>query len=145
METIRECARDDFEPVFGLLRQLWPDRELDREALEDVFHHNLDCDTQHYLCAVSGEELVGFCTLSIRKSLWGQGFLGYLDELVVDEKRRGEGIGGMLLERALELAKKDDCGRVELDSAFHREDAHRFYEKHGFKGICLLFSRELQG
>jgi GNAT superfamily N-acetyltransferase len=81
--------------------------------------------------------------LSVRKSLWGQGFLGYVDELVVDESRRGEGIGGMLLERALELAKKGGCRRVELDSAFHRADAHRFYENHGFEGICQLFGRDI--
>jgi GNAT superfamily N-acetyltransferase len=142
MITIRECDRRDFEPVFALLRQLWPDRELDRQALEGVFLYNLDSASQHYLCAVSGEELLGFCSLSVRKSLWGQGFLGYLDELVVDEDRRGEGIGSRLLERALELAREDGCSRVELDSAFHREDAHSFYEKHGFERICLLFSRE---
>jgi len=142
MVTIRECAIDDFEPVLRLLRQLWPDRGLDRGALEDVFRHNLGRGDQYYLCAVSGKELLGFCSLSVRKSLWGQGLLGYVDELVVDESRRGEGIGGMLLQRSLELAKNDGCSRVELDSAFHREEAHRFYEKHGFKSICLLFSRE---
>lgn len=143
MITIRRCAEDDFEAVLELLRQLWPDRELEREALADTFRYNLHCDHQHYLCAVSGDALVGFCSLSVRKSLWGQGFLGYVDELVVEEKRRGEGIGGILLERALELAKEAGCRRVELDSAFHREDAHRFYESHGFKGICLFFSREI--
>ncbi|RJP31038.1 MAG: GNAT family N-acetyltransferase [Actinobacteria bacterium] len=143
MIEIRECAWGDFEPVLELLRQLWPGRELDREALADVFRHNLGLASQHYLCAVSGGEVVGFCSLSVRKSLWGQGFLGYLDEMVVDEKRRGEGIGGRLLERALELAKEDGCRRVELDSAFHREDAHRFYESHGFEGVCQLFGREI--
>ncbi|MBN2026972.1 MAG: GNAT family N-acetyltransferase [Actinobacteria bacterium] len=143
MVEIRQCIEDDFEPVLGLLRQLWPGRELGREALEEVFRHNLGLASQHYLCAVSEGKLVGFCSLSVRKSLWGQGFLGYVDELVVDESRRGEGIGGMLLERALELAKKDGCRRVELDSAFHRADAHRFYENHGFEGICQLFGRDI--
>jgi len=143
MVEIRQCVREDFEAVLGLLRQLWPDRELDREALEDVFRHNLTLASQHYLCAVSGGTLVGFCSLSVRKSLWGQGFLGYVDELVVDEKHRGEGIGGMLLERALGLAKEDGCGRVELDSAFHREEAHRFYASHGFEAVCRLFGRDI--
>ncbi|MEW6555592.1 MAG: GNAT family N-acetyltransferase [Actinomycetota bacterium] len=143
MITIRKCEADDFEPVLGLLRQLWPDRDLDRGALEETFLYNLGRDHQHYLCALSGYELVGFCSLSIRKSLWGQGFLAYIDELVVEEPRRGEGIGGMLVERALELAREVGCRRVELDSALHREGAHRFYESHGFEAICLLFSREL--
>ncbi len=143
MISVRECAEDDFEPVLGLLRQLWPDRELDREALADTFLYNIERDDQHYLCAMHGDALVGFCSISVRKSLWGQGFLAYIDELVVEEASRGEGIGGMLLERALQLAKEDGCRRVELDSDFHREDAHRFYESHGFKGICIFFSKEI--
>jgi glucosamine-phosphate N-acetyltransferase len=143
MIEIRDCSERDFEHVFGLLEQLWPGRVLEREALEDVFRHNLPLDSQHYLCASDEGGLVGFCSLSIRKSLWGQGLLGYVDELVVEEGRRGEGIGTRLLQRALELAERDGCRRVELDSAFHREDAHRFYTKHGFERTCLLFGKQL--
>ena len=140
---IKRCRQDDFEPVLRLLEQLWPDRELDRPALRGVFSRNLDRDFQYYICAVSGEGLVGFCSLSIRESLWGQGDIGYIDELVVEEASRGEGIGGMLLERASELAKEKGCRRVELDSAFHREGAHRFYEAHGFQSYSLLFTKEI--
>ena len=31
---IRRCRRDDFEDVLVLLRQLWPDKELNRPGLK---------------------------------------------------------------------------------------------------------------
>lgn len=31
---IRRCRRDDFEDVLMLLRQLWPDEELNRPGLK---------------------------------------------------------------------------------------------------------------
>jgi glucosamine-phosphate N-acetyltransferase len=33
--------------------------------------------------------------------------------------------------------------RVELDSAFHRKQAHRFYEQLGFENRAYLFSKAL--
>jgi hypothetical protein len=38
--TIRRCAEDDFEPVLALLRQLWPDRELDREGAHRFYERH---------------------------------------------------------------------------------------------------------
>ncbi|MDD3718504.1 MAG: GNAT family N-acetyltransferase [Actinomycetota bacterium] len=143
MTTIRYCTREDFGPVFGLLRQLWPDMELDRGALENMYHGNLGCDSQRYFCAVNAGEVVGFCALSTRRSLFGPSTLAYVDELVVEESRRGQGIGGMLLDRAREIALEAGCSRLELDSAIHRERAHRFYEKRGLKLTGMLFRWEL--
>lgn len=143
MVEIRYCERDDFEPVLGLLRQLWPDRELDRGRIEESFRHGLDSDHHHYICAAVGDRVVGFCSLIIRSSIWAQGYLGYIDELVVDESHRGKRIGGKLLQRAVELAKEAGCGKVELDSAFHREDAHRFYAREGFENRGFIFFRDI--
>jgi glucosamine-phosphate N-acetyltransferase len=139
MIEIRDCVHSDFDQVFGLLRQLWPDRALERERIEESFLHGLDSDYQRYISAVAEDSVVGFCSLVVRSSIWALGYLGYIDELVVDEAHRGKGIGGELLQRAVELAKEAGCGKVELDSAFHREEAHRFYERQGFEKRGLIF------
>lgn len=139
MIGIRDCRHSDFDRVFGLLRQLWPDPTLSREAIGDAFMRGLDSDSQRYICAVVEDRPVGFCSLIVRSSIWAQGHLGYIDELVVDEAHRGKGIGGMLLQRAVELAREAGCGKVELDSAFHREEAHRFYERQGFENRGFIF------
>jgi GNAT superfamily N-acetyltransferase len=53
------------------------------------------------------------------------------------------GFGTELLEAAIAAAKKRGCKIVELDSAFYREDAHKFYLKEGFAKRAYLFSKDL--
>ncbi len=55
----------------------------------------------------------------------------YVDDLVTDETLRSSGLGARLLRWLLEEARREGCQSLELDSAAHREDAHRFYEREG--------------
>jgi len=75
--------------------------------------------------------------------LWLAGKLGHVDEIVVDESFRGQGIGKKLMERITEIAKENSCKRIELDSAFHRKNAHGFYKSIGYEIIAYLFSKTL--
>jgi GNAT superfamily N-acetyltransferase len=59
-----------------------------------------------------------------------------IDELVVDERRRGEGIGSALLESALNHARDLGCARVDLTTSRARSSYRRgFYVGHGFSEI----------
>lgn len=140
---IRPCRGEDFESVLALLKQLWPDKNLDARALRSVFDEALASDTQTYLCAVEGENILGFGSLRVRNNLWQAGCLGQVDELVVDAGHRGQGIGTQLLDALTALARLKGCIRIELDSAFHRTQAHRFYESRGFEKRAVLFSKAL--
>jgi len=142
---IRRCNVGDFDAVLRLLRQLWPDKQLDAAQLRVVYEQVLTSDSQFYLCAIEDENLVGFGSLSVRSSLWEAGCLGHIDELVVDEMHRQRGIGTRLLLALIELAKENGCGRIELDSAFHRAAAHKFYESQGFENRAYLFSKPIGG
>jgi len=94
-------------------------------------------------CAVEGDRVIGFCSLTLKSNLWQAGYLGHIDELIVDEQHRGRGIGRSLLNAIIEAAVKNGCSRIELDSAFHRKDAHKFYETQGFENRAYLFSKVL--
>ncbi len=141
---IRECRREDFDSVFPLLRQLWPDNELDAASLGKVFNGALESDAQVYLCATDGEDVIGFVSLTVKNNLWQAAKLGHVDELIVDEKYRGHGLGARLLNEIMAHAERQGCARIELDSAFHRKSAHRFYEQHGFENRAYLFSKNLR-
>lgn len=140
---IDACRGDDFEQVLVLLRQLWPDRSLDKKKLRRAFLQGLKSKLQCYLCARIESNIVGFASLMMKNSLWQQGYVGHIDELIVDKQYRGKGVGGKLLEHVMKLAKKKGCRRVELDSAFEREDAHRLYEHNGFKSRGFTFFKEI--
>jgi len=57
--------------------------------------------------------------------------------MVVAESVRGTGVGKALLEAALNIAWKVGCYKVQLQSASHRDGAHRFYERNGFAGSSV--------
>ena len=55
--------------------------------------------------------------------------------LVVDEAARGKGIGRLLVEAAVRWAAEQGYGKVRVRSNVVREDAHRFYEREGFRRV----------
>ncbi|GAA0534056.1 GNAT superfamily N-acetyltransferase [Rhizomicrobium palustre] len=143
MCQIRKCSAADFERVVTLLRQLWPTKSLDQKRLKTVWDRALTNSSQHLICAIDGGDLVGFASMSIKNNLWAEGFLGHVDELIVTENSRGQGIGTALVEHLVGIAEQAGCVRLELDSAFHREEAHGFYESKGFKQRAYMFTRVL--
>ena len=144
MFQIRPCRPEDFDPLTRLLAQLWPDGPPDPAAARGVFDRALASDSQVYLCATTADgRLVGFGSLTLKNTLWPAGPIGNVDELVVDAASRGRGVGTRLLERLAAAARERGCRRLELDSAFHRAEAHAFYERHGFEKRAYLFSKPL--
>ena len=140
---IRACTPDDFTSVFYLFRQLWPSLELDYHALYSVYERALSSVTQHLIVGEVEDRIVGFCSLSLKNNFWKAGYIGNVDELVVDENYRGQGIGKMLMNRIEEIAISKHCKQIELDSSFHRKEAHHFYENIGFKSRAYLFTKPL--
>jgi glucosamine-phosphate N-acetyltransferase len=89
------------------------------------------------------DRVVVFASLTIRNSLWQGSYLSNVDELVVDERFRGEGAGARLLDEMIKVSKERSCKKIELDSAFHRKEAYRFYESKGFENRAFIFSKDL--
>lgn len=67
-----------------------------------------------------------------------------VDDLVSAESARSKGYGGQLLNWCYDLARSEDCSVVELDSAVHRADAHRFYFRERMHVLGFHFSRTLE-
>ena len=143
MIEIRPCTTEDFAAVLTLLRQLWPTKPLDSESLRRIYDRALCSNQQVYLCAVGEGRVAGFGSLTVKSNLWNEGFVGFVDEMIVDQTHRGRGIGTQILDKLISWARDRGCIRIELDSAFHRKDAHAFYERRGFQSRAYLFSKPL--
>ena len=141
--VIRNCNPDDFPMIFELLKQLWPDKKCNWDQLSKVYLAGLESDHQKYICAVTKNNVIAFCSLTIKNNLWQAGNLGHIDELIVDTNYRGLGIGTQLLEAITDIAKQHHCKRIELDTAFHRTKAHNFYSMLDFENRAYLFSKAL--
>ena len=66
-----------------------------------------------------------------------------LESMHVAPDQHGRGVGGVLLEAAVEAARAGGCYRVQLTSNAARADAHRFYARHGFTASHVGFKRLL--
>lgn len=68
-----------------------------------------------------------------------------VDYVCVDKSYRNLGLGQLLMERVLEVARKDKALYVELTSRKDRVVAHHLYEKVGFeKRDSYIYRRTLQ-
>lgn len=140
---IRKTTEIDFDKVYPLFEQLWPNKELDKDALRIVFNRGVNSNTDELFCLEYSNELIGFCAYAIVNNLWQAGYISYMYAMVVDEKYRGQGFGTMLIKESIKDSKNKGLKRLELDSGFHREKAHEFYTKLGFEKRAFLFSYPL--
>ena len=88
-------------------------------------------DSNQLLLATEEKEIYGMlslvtCTLSTGKK-------ALIEDLVVDNSVRGRGIGKMLLNEAIELAKNKELRHIDLTSNPLRKEANALYQKLGFK------------
>ncbi len=140
---IRKAIENDFDKVYPLFEQLWPNKELDKDALQTVFNRGVNSNTDELLCLEYSGNLIGFCAYAIVNNLWQAGYISYMYAMVVDEKYRGKGYGTLLIEESIKESRAKGLKRMELDSGFHREKAHEFYMKLGFEKRAFLFSYPL--
>ena len=65
-----------------------------------------------------------------------------IDDLVVGTAARSTGIGRALLAELQQRARSAGCQLLDLDSATHRTDAHRFYTRERLSILAFHFARE---
>ena len=72
--------------------------------------------------------IVGVASIHIIKKLTR--ILGVIEDVAVNEKYRGKGVGKKLVERLILIGKQKNCDKIVLSSS---EQNSKFYEKIGFK------------
>lgn len=66
-----------------------------------------------------------------------------IEDMAVDPVCRGEGIGGEMLALAQERIRARGIEWVFLESGLGNEEAHRFFERAGFRMTSHVFARKL--
>ncbi|MEO8206363.1 MAG: GNAT family N-acetyltransferase [Chthoniobacterales bacterium] len=77
-------------------------------------------------------KILGMINLLITLSTAEGGFVLLLEDLTVHADHRGQGLGGRLLDYAIDFAKRKNFLRITLLTDKPNESARRFYVKHGF-------------
>ncbi len=129
---IRTAGVADLPAVHALFRQL-VDRPLPREDFDPIYLEHLARPLIRYIVAEDAQGAVcGFASLYMEYQLHHAALVGELQELIVDERQRSQGIGAALLRAVRREAKAAGCSHMELNSGFPRTRAHAFYERNGW-------------
>ncbi len=141
---IRNVQPKDFNEIYLLLEQLWPDQNLNKEDLFDIYQLSMSNEAEFTRCYVSDGKILGFVAGNFQNAFYRAGKLCYVAVLVIDSEHRGAGIGAKLMDNIKEYAMQNNCKAIELESGFRREKAHAFYEKYGFEKTAYTFALELK-
>lgn len=87
-------------------------------------------DSTVLFAARSDGEIVGLLTLAIFRI--PTAVRAWIEDVVVDERARGKGVGEALNQAALAEAKRRGAKTVDLTSRPSREAANRLYQRIGF-------------
>ncbi len=93
-----------------------------------------DDEAAVFVAEQPGGQVVGWVHVSISRTIEVDPS-AEIGGLVVDQSRRSEGVGRLLMERAEAWAREKGCTAVTLRSNVIRERAHAFYENLGYTVI----------
>jgi GNAT superfamily N-acetyltransferase len=99
---------------------------------------------QELIAAEQDGCIVGTLQLSFLPGLSFKGaWRGQIEAVRIAGDLRGQGLGGEMIRWAVERCRQRGCRMVQLTSKTNRADAHRFYEKLGWKKTHAGFKLRL--
>lgn len=139
---IRELTTsdEDIAKAFPVIHQLRD--HLTEEVFAERYRETYDGSNYRIIGVFVGEELRALAGFRFILNM-AVGNALYIDDLVVGSEWRSKGYGAELVKYLEGVAIAIGVDAIRLDSAVHRLDAHRFYEREGFYFYSKHFVREL--
>ncbi|MCF7849074.1 MAG: GNAT family N-acetyltransferase [Kiritimatiellales bacterium] len=132
---IRKATANDIPQMLELLWQLF--------SIEKDFEPNpvkqfqglallLASPNATAFVAECDEQVVGMCTVQILVSTAVGKVVGAVEDVVVNQHHRNEGIGSALLQTLEDWAAEQNLARLQLQADKHNAAALEFYARHGW-------------
>ena len=145
--NIRGWKFEDILRISELEMECFPKEPWSYRMLADSFENE---NFVGILCEENGE-IAGYGGVTV----------GYdtadIDNIAVSERYRGCGMGGVLLEELVKVARERGAAKIFLEVRVSNAVAMSLYLKHGFKGVyartryytdgedCLVMARNIDG
>jgi len=147
----RQATRADLPSIVRMLAddELGSQRERVEDPLPESYYvafEQINQDPNHELIvAEQNGEVIGTLHLMFLPSVSFQGGLrAQVESVRVDKRFQSQGIGSEMMKWAMERAKQRGAHVVQLTTHKSRVDAHRFYERLGFRGSHLGMKMSLK-
>ncbi len=125
---IKENSERLHKSINRLLPQLSVNSTISYEHLQQV----IDSENSSFFVAEDdNNDIVAMATLVFYDIPTGQ--KAWIEDVVVDKKYRGKGIGKKIVQDIIAFAKKQGFQKLDLTSSYEREKANLLYQKLGFQ------------
>ncbi|TVZ52480.1 GNAT family N-acetyltransferase [Dokdonia sp. Hel_I_53] len=132
--SIRKATSEDMDGVLDLIKELAVfEKEPHAVKIDSEILRKYGLGTHPlFTCFVAAikENIVGIALVYNRFSTWAGKSL-HLEDLIVSQKYRGQGIGQSLYDRVMTHAHENDAKRVEWVVLDWNKNAIDFYKKSG--------------
>lgn len=128
---IREARKGDEQAIMELIHGLALYEKAPEQVVntaEDLGVHLFEEKICEAIVAEKENQIVGFALYYTNYSTW-KGKCLYLEDFYVLPELRGEGIGSLLFDRVVEIAKGRGVKRMDWQVLEWNEPAIRFYQK----------------
>lgn len=141
--TLREATAEDLPAVLALYAQPGLDdgEVLSPEQAREVFVQFARYPSYRLFvaCAADGCVLGSYALLVMHNLAHRGAPSAIVEDVVVDQACRSQGIGRQMMEHARTMARAAGCYKLALSSNQRRERAHAFYDSLGFQRHGISF------
>lgn len=146
---IRQATIEDSAVIAQWMAQLietsgYEGWQVSPEQIEENLREMADSDAYQVLLAEDEGQVLGLLSLSFRHTLFHPAPSALIDELVVEQSHRRQGVGQQLMAEAIERCRAAGCCEIEVSTEQSNEAAQEFYRRHGFSHEAVLFELEFE-
>lgn len=153
MITIRKAIIKDLEEIKKLNQELF----YDSEKFEKTLNLNWPSKNKNYFkkaiidkdksafVAVSDKKIIGYliCVIQKVESYRTLSSIAELENMLVEEEFRGQGIGSMLVKEFIKWAKSKGISKIKVLTYAENSEAIKFYQKNGFESYSLTLEGDI--
>ena len=131
MIKIFEISKADDE-TFDAVNRLLPQLSKSANLINfEKLHKLCNSECSRLYVAKEGEFILGMLSLVVFSIPTGT--KAWIEDVVVDQKARGKGVGKALMNHALDESKKCGVKSIDLTSRPSRESANKLYQSLGYE------------
>lgn len=132
--SARYIHKNELEQLLLLYKHLnADDPELNIYEIQDHWREIMNDNLMKIIVVEHEGKLVSSCVLVLIRNLTrGARPYGLIENVVTHSDYRKNGYGKLVLQKAVETARENDCYKVMLMTSSRMEGTHSFYESCGF-------------
>jgi GNAT superfamily N-acetyltransferase len=138
---IRQAEAGDVDEIAGLAAALAMSFEFSAAKFRENYPSLLREDGACLLLAVAGQQSVGYLLGFRHLTFYANGPVGWVEEIVVRDQERGQGVGRVLMSAFEQWAADQGCALIALAT----RRAAPFYRALGYEESAAYFRKVLIG